>query len=151
MNQNSLPKWLSCFPRKLEIFHRDDPHFQQGWATVAALTSEQRFSEQTLWRLGSILFKPDSILRRNALRGIRLLKASGVNIRAVRSIQFDAPTVRTFWAYAANRLSEERLVTLERLMQMTKSIYMIVSMPNADLRFPTSPQLTELKGQALPQ
>ncbi len=149
MLASELPRWLSCFPTKLAQY-ANDPHFCAGWQALRAMDCDGTFPIELLWRMGSVLFKPDSILTRNATEGLRLLNENHASVRAIRILHFEPGLVRQFWQYSLGRLSDERIGVLGSLMMQTPSVYVLASIPESKDRIPGALQLTELKGDALP-
>lgn len=141
-----LPDWLSCFPEKLNCYAADD-YFLRGWATLTELDRRGTFALERLWTLGSVLFKADTVLRGNGLRGIRFLQQHGFEIRAVREVAFPDQRVEQFWHYSLGRLSRERVELLKHLQRKSSSLYLIVESGGVGDRLPCSLRVTELKGQ----
>lgn len=119
----------------------------KGWATLTGLHRQGAFSLERLWTLGSVLFKADTMLRGNGLRGVRFLEEHGLQIRAVREVAFWGERVEQFWHYSLGRLSRERVEILKRLQTMSPSLYLIVESSGDGSRLPCSLRVTELKGQ----
>jgi nucleoside diphosphate kinase len=144
---SSLPDWLSCFPEKLKCYAADK-YFLEGWATLTDLHHRDVFAWEQLWKLGSVLFKADAMLRGNGIRGIHFLEEHGFQIRAAREVSFSGERVEHFWRYSLGRLSHERVELLKRLQTTSASLYLIVESVGNGSRLPCSLQVTELKGQA---
>jgi nucleoside diphosphate kinase len=142
----SLPEWLSCFPEKLK-YYKADNDFLEGWASLTNLERQGLFSLERLWTLGSVLFKADTMLRGNGLRGISFLEEHGFQIRAVRAVSFSGERVDHLWRYSLGRLSNERVELLKRLQAISPSLYLIVEAAGNGSRLPCSLRVTELKGQ----
>lgn len=138
--------FLSCFQEKLECY-TTDRYFLDGWATLFDLCQRGEFALEQLWSLGSVLFKADSILRGNGLRGIRILEDNGFRIRAVRAVQFSDERVDLLWHYSLGRHSHSRVKLLKRLQALSPSLYLIVEPSNDESHLPCSVRITEFKGQ----
>jgi len=141
-----LPDWLSCFPEKLECYAADG-YFLESWATLTGMHRQGVFPLGRLWTLGSVLFKADTMLRGNGLRGLRFLEEQGFEIRVVREVGFSGARVEQFWRYSLDRLSRERVELLKYLQTVAPSLYVLVGSSGTDDRLPCSLQVTELKGQ----
>jgi len=141
-----LPDWLSCFPQKLDCYAADDC-FLRGWAILTQLHRQEILPLERLWALGSVLFKADTVLRGNGVRGIRFLQDHGYEIRAVREVAFSERRVEQFWHYSLGRLSRERVDLLKRLQTISPSLYLIVESRGEGGCLPCSLRVTELKGQ----
>ena len=144
-----LPGWLSCFPEKLRCYSADDA-FIAGWNSFMELHGKGTRLREQIWNLGSVLLKADCTFRGNGLRGIRFIEQHGFHICAVRELSFSRRGVEDLWRYSLGRLSAERLELLQRLQTRCSSLYMLVKSKAHVSRFPSSLQLTELKGQADP-
>jgi nucleoside diphosphate kinase len=143
-----FPDFLSCFPQKRALYAVDN-YFVAGWATLTALRRQGAFALGRLWTLGSVLFKADTMLRGNGLRGTSFLEERGFQIRAVRAVVFSTELVEHFWRYSLGRLSRERIELLKRLQAVSPSLYLIVESAEDNSRLPCSLRLTELKGQTV--
>jgi nucleoside diphosphate kinase len=141
-----LPDWLSCFPEKLACY-ATDACFLRGWAILTQLHRQEILPLERLWALGSVLFKADTVLRGNGVRGIRFLQDHGYEIRAAREVAFSESRVEQFWHYSLGRLSRERVELLKRLQTISPSLYLIVESRGGVGCLPCSLRVTELKGQ----
>lgn len=144
-----LPCWLSCLPQKLAVFARDAA-FCRGWNTILELEQEGKFARSHLWNLGSVMFKPDSLIRRNTQAGMQALTAAGFAIRAGATVRFSDSLAREFWRHALGRYTDQRMALLARLMELAPSVYLLVRATQPSAALPTALRLTDFKGEAVP-
>lgn len=141
------PAFLSRLDKKRELY-AVDRCFQDGWQHVQELWGTH--TRNRVWRLSSVIFKPEAIVGRSIEAGLVFLKEAGFTPVAARPFRFAPGSVREVWRYQINVATQERIAVVNVLLGATPSLYVLLSDEREGLEIPSSLRLAAAKGNVDP-
>jgi nucleoside diphosphate kinase len=148
-NNHLIPRWLSCFDKKREIYGRDQ-YFIASWNEFFSLFQSYKAIKDCLWNTALLLAKPEAIGSGKGDIIKNLLDDSGYQIIAVKRLYVDKKQTSALWQHSLGRYSDERFHLLVDLMASGPSVLFVVKNRKSHNNLPLSIQLTTLKGSTVP-
>jgi nucleoside diphosphate kinase len=144
---DALPPFLSRLEKKRELFSAD-PFFCAAWGQII-----DRWGSETrgrLWRLSSVIFKPEAVVGRSIGRGLAFLRRCGFTPVTAHAVQLARDSVEEIARYQINVATTERVEVVHQLTGAAPSLLTLMVDKRQPLDVPATVRLVGLKGHVDP-
>jgi nucleoside diphosphate kinase len=135
---------LTAVPGKAELYE-GDPWFRRGLVVASEVLDRSE-----IWRLGSLLAKPEAIFGRRLEQILRYLDAHSFEVVATSRVDLKPEKALKMWEYNWRAATPERRDLVSELLSAGPSMLCLVADRRPPARYPAATRLTALKGPTLP-